>query len=418
MFAEIITIGDELLIGQVVDTNSAWMGHELNKTGIEIIRRVTVRDRAEEITQAVDAAMKRVRLVFVTGGLGPTKDDITKQTLAKYFGTKLVFSQAVYENIQRVLIHRVPMNSLNKSQAYVPEDATIINNKVGTAPITLFRKGEQMLFSLPGVPQEMKVAMTDEIIPLLKEHYQTDHIIHRTFIVRNYPESVLAEKLEKWENDLPDSIKLAYLPKAGLVRLRLTGRSKNLETLKTSIKEEANKLKSILKADLFESNDSPLEEVIGKMLKTNNLTLSTAESCTGGGIGARITSVPGSSAYFRGGIIAYDNKIKVSLLHVSEDTLAKHGAVSEETVREMVKGAMETLETDCAVATSGIAGPDGGTPQKPVGTIWIAAACKNEIITRKQFSNSGRELNTERAVNNALLLLCELLEKGNIANIQ
>ncbi len=410
MFAEIITIGDELLIGQVTDTNSTWMGRELNKVGIEVIRVVSVRDRADEITEAVDDAMNRADIVLMTGGLGPTKDDITKQTLCAYFDTELVFSEEVFENIKRVLASKIPMNALNKSQAMVPKDCLVINNRVGSASVSWFEKNGKVLVSMPGVPQEMITVMSEEVIPRLRKKFDTDVIIHKTFTVKNYPESVLAEKLESWEETLPESIKLAYLPKPGIIRLRLTGRGKDKEEVQSRISVEGCKLKSILGDAVFDEEDTPLEILIGNLLREKNLTVSTAESCTGGSIAAKLTSVPGSSDYFKGGIVAYSNEIKESLLGVSSETLKKQGAVSEETVIEMVKGAMKALKTDCAVSTSGIAGPGGGTKEKPVGTVWIAAAYKNEIRTMKQDTDRGREMNIERAGNNAFLLLLDLLK--------
>lgn len=407
MFAEIITIGDELLIGQVVDTNSAWMGEELNKAGIEVIQITSVRDREDEILKAVDNAMKRVNLVLVTGGLGPTRDDITLQTLASYFNTELVFSQAVYNNIVKVLSGRAPMNQLNTAQAYVPEKATIIQNRVGTAPITWYQENDRILISMPGVPHEMKTAMNEEIIPRLKSIIGNEYIIHKTFLVRNHPESLLAEKLEKWETNLPESIKLAYLPNAGIIRLRLTARGDNESLLICILEKESCKLKDILLDDIFdEGKDSP-EKLIAELFIQKGLTLATAESCTGGKIASQLTAMPGSSAYFKGSIVAYHNDVKISLLQVSPSTLESYGAVSEETVIEMVKGAMETLKTDCAVATSGIAGPTGGTAEKPVGTVWIAAGYGDKVITMKQEGDRGRQTNTERAVNNALFLLYE-----------
>lgn len=410
MFAEIITIGDELLIGQVVDTNSAWMGRELNKVGIEVIRVVSVRDRENEITEAVDAAMKRCDIVLMTGGLGPTKDDITKQTLCKYFDTKLVFSEDVFENVKRVLSGRIPMNALNKSQAMVPEDCIVINNPVGSASVSWFERNGKVLVSMPGVPQEMTTVMSGEIIPRLCRKFRTDTIVHRTFTVQHYPESVLAEKLESWEMALPDCIKLAYLPKPGLIRLRLTGRGKDKVAVEQQVAIEESKLKAILGEDIFDEENALIEVLLGNLLREKNLSVSTAESCTGGNIAARLTSVPGSSEYFQGGIVAYSNEVKMDILHVSSETVAAFGAVSEQTVIEMAKGAMNALKTDCAMATSGIAGPGGGTPEKPVGTVWIAVAYKSEIRTMKQETNRGREMNVERACNNAMLMLHELIK--------
>ena len=410
MFAEIITIGDELLIGQVTDTNSAWMGQELNKIGIEVLRVVSVRDREEEILEAIDNAMERVNIVLVTGGLGPTKDDITKQTLCKYFHTQLVFSEEVFENVKRVLAGKIPMNALNKSQAMVPENCTVINNPVGSASVSWFEKDGKVLVSMPGVPQEMTAVMTGSVLPKLHERFQTDVIIHQTFLVQHYPESVLAEKLEPWESALPECIKLAYLPKLGIIRLRLTGRGQREEEVKKLLDCEKVKLEKILDDDIFSEEDVPLEIIVGELLRKKKLTVSTAESCTGGSIAARLTSIAGSSEYFNGSVVAYSNDVKMGLLHVSTETLERYGAVSEQTVIEMVKGAMKALKTDCAVATSGIAGPGGGTPEKPVGTVWIAAGYKNEIRTYKQETNRGRAMNIERAGNNALLMLRDLLK--------
>ena len=410
MFAELITIGDELLIGQVVDTNSAWMGRELNNIGIEVLRIVSVRDREEEILEAIDNAMKRANIVLVTGGLGPTKDDITKQTLCKYFNTELIFSEEVFENVKRVLAGKIPMNKLNKGQAMVPKNCTVINNPVGSASVSWFERDGKVLVSMPGVPQEMTTVMAESVLPKLHERFQTDVIMHQTFLVQHYPESVLAEKLEAWEVALPDCIKLAYLPKLGIIRLRLTGRGHDRKEVETLLNREKAKLETILGEDIFSEEDTPLEVIIGELLKKRKLTVSTAESCTGGSIAERLTSIAGSSEYFKGSIVAYSNEVKKDLLHVSSETLEKYGAVSEETVIEMVKGAMKALKTDCAVATSGIAGPGGGTPEKPVGTVWIAAGYKNEIRTYKQETNRGRAMNIERADNNALLMLRDLLK--------
>ena len=410
MFAELITIGDELLIGQVVDTNSAWMGRELNNIGIEVLRIVSVRDREEEILEAIDNAMKRVNIVLVTGGLGPTKDDITKQTLCKYFNTELIFSEEVFENVKRVLTGKIPMNKLNKGQAMVPKNCTVINNPVGSASVSWFERDGKVLVSMPGVPQEMTTVMAESVLPKLHERFQTDVIMHQTFLVQHYPESVLAEKLEAWEVALPDCIKLAYLPKLGIIRLRLTGRGHDRKEVETLLNREKAKLETILGEDIFSEEDTPLEVIIGELLKKRKLTVSTAESCTGGSIAERLTSIAGSSEYFKGSIVAYSNEVKKDLLYVSSETLEKYGAVSEETVIEMVKGAMKALKTDCAVATSGIAGPGGGTPEKPVGTVWIAAGYKNEIRTYKQETNRGRAMNIERAGNNTLLILRDLLK--------
>ena len=312
--------------------------------------------------------------------------------------------------MKRVLAGKIPLNALNKSQAMVPENCTVINNRVGSASVSWFEKDGKVLVSMPGVPQEMTTVMGEEVIPRLCAKFHTDAIVHRTFTVQNYPESVLAEKLEPWEVALPSCIKLAYLPKPGLIRLRLTGRGQDRQEVETYLNVESAKLEAILGEDILDEEDTPIEILIGELLKKKKLTLSTAESCTGGSIAARVTSVAGSSEYFKGSVVAYSNEIKMKLLGVSMETLEKKGAVSEETVIEMVKGAMKALKTDCAVATSGIAGPGGGTKEKPVGTVWIAAAYKNEICTMKQETDRGREMNVERAGNNALLLLRKLVK--------
>lgn len=270
MFAELITIGDELLIGQVVDTNSAWMGRELNNIGIEVLRIVSVRDREEEILEAIDNAMKRVNIVLVTGGLGPTKDDITKQTLCKYFNTELIFSEEVFENVKRVLAGKIPMNKLNKGQAMVPKNCTVINNPVGSASVSWFERDGKVLVSMPGVPQEMTTVMAESVLPKLHERFQTDVIMHQTFLVQHYPESVLAEKLEAWEVALPDCIKLAYLPKLGIIRMRLTGRGHDRKEVETLLNREKAKLETILGEDIFSEEDTPLEVIIGELLKRGN----------------------------------------------------------------------------------------------------------------------------------------------------
>lgn len=410
MFAEIITIGDELLIGQVIDTNSSWIGKELNKQGIEVIQITSIRDREQEILNALDEAMRRADIILITGGLGPTKDDITKQTLCRYFNTELVFSPEVFENVKKVLSHRIPLNQLNKDQALVPKDCTVINNRVGSASVSWFDKDKKVVVSMPGVPEEMKVVMTEEILPRLHKQFKTDVILHQTFLVKNHPEAILAEELADFEEALPEELSLAYLPKLGLIRLRITARGQNKELLESYLKQSKQQLEYILAEDILIEDDYPIEYVIGELLKEKKLTLSTAESCTGGKIGTQLTAMPGSSEFYKGSVIAYSNEVKINLLNVSQETLDKKGAVSEETVIEMVKGVMNALHTDCAVATSGVAGPSGGTKDKPVGMVWMAAAYGENVITKLQEGDRGREMNITRASNGALLLLHELIK--------
>ena len=411
MFAEIITIGDELLIGQVVDTNSAWIGRKLNEIGIEVLAIVSVRDRENEIIEALDDALSKVDVVLITGGLGPTKDDITKQTLCKYFNTELVFSQEVFENIQRILGERKMLNKLNTTQAMVPKDCKVINNPVGTASVSWFEKRGKIVVSMPGVPQEMKAVMNESILGMLQGKSK-EVILHQNFFVQHYSESALAEKLKAWECELPPCLKLAYLPQFGIVHLRLTARGGDKHLLEKQLEQQKSNLECILGKAIYSEEDGQIEKIIGELLMKAEASISTAESCSGGNLSARFTSVPGCSRYVRGGVVAYANEVKTNVLHVSPETLMKHGAVSEQTVIEMVKGAIDLFGTDYAIATSGIAGPGGGTTEKPVGTIWIAVGSKENILTYKQETNFGRITNVERAVNNALLMFYNILSKN------
>lgn len=411
IFAEIITVGDELLIGQVVDTNSAWMGKKLNQFGIAVNRITSVRDDSKEITEAVNSALKRVDIVLITGGLGPTKDDITKTTLCQYFNTELVFDEAVYKNIKRILAGRIPMNEQNKSMAYVPKSCTVIPNHVGSASISWFDHQGKVLVSMPGVPDEMKTAMEQEILPRLNKKFDTDFILHETYIVKNYPESVLAEVLEEWEDKLPSFIRLAYLPKPGAMRLRLTAQGEDKAKLEETLRLAEEGLRKILKHDVFAEDDKPLEEQLGIWLRKHKYTVATAESCTGGRVAAKIAAIPGCSDYFNGSIVAYQNGVKRMQLGVQSATLEKHGAVSEETALEMVQGVCKQLHSDCGIATTGIAGPTGAAPGKPVGTVWIAVKCGDKIRTRLLNYDHGREMNIERTCNQGFFMLMELLQE-------
>lgn len=405
---EIITIGDEILIGQIVDTNSAWMAAELNKAGFEVAQITSVHDNEAHITEALDNALNRADIVLFTGGIGPTKDDITKQTLCKYFGTQLVFSNDVYRNVEAFLASRNrSMNDLNKSQAMVPENCKVIQNKVGTAPITWFDKNEKVVVSMPGVPYEMKQVMTDEIIPRLQQQYKTPVIIHRTVIVQGYPESELALKIEEWENALPANIHLAYLPNHSLVKLRLSGASEDGLSLEFAINQQIASLTNLLGNAIIAFDDLPLEVQIGQFFSAHQLTLSTAESCTGGNIAHLITTISGSSAYFNGSVVAYSNEVKNQVLGVSADDIREHGAVSSQVVEQMAEGVRRLLHTDFGVATSGIAGPTGGTPEKPVGTVWIAVSSPAGVVSRVFHFSGSRQLIIDRSTQAALLFLKE-----------
>ncbi len=413
MQVEIITIGDEILIGQIVDTNSAWMAAELNKAGFEVVQITSVHDNEKQITEALELALERAEVVLFTGGIGPTKDDITKLTLCRYFGAELVFDAQVYADIEKLLKNRMrAMNELTKSQAMVPDKAVIISNPIGTAPITWFNKGEKVVVSMPGVPYEMKRAMEFEIIPRLQKQFQSQAIVHKTLLVTGYPESALALKIADWENALPEQIHLAYLPHFNIVKLRLSAAQDDFVSTKNEIDRQVALLKAILGDAVIAEEDISLEALVGRHLRATGKTLATAESCTGGHIAHRITTVAGSSAYFKGSVIAYSNEIKSGLLGVDEQVINRDGAVSEEVVRQMAIGVADKLSADYVIATSGIAGPDGGTDEKPVGTVWIAVGTKDSLVSRRFQFSLDRQLNIERTTQTALLMLMEIAESG------
>jgi len=411
MDVEIITIGDELLIGQVVDTNSSWMGKILNDNGFRIVRKAVVGDIGADIANAVEDAMKRVPIVMLTGGLGPTRDDITLNTLCRYFGCKLHFSDAVYANIEQIFRSSGrTMNELTRRQAMVPEGALILRNRAGTAPCTCFERDGRMLISMPGVPAEMRWLMENEVIPLLKRRFARDiTVAHRTCSVAGYTESALAIKLSAFEDKLPPFVKLAYLPDAGIIRLRITVQHQDATQAVTAAEELKAELGDILGDSIIAFEDKRIEVLVGEQLRAAGLTVGTAESCTGGAVAAALTSVAGSSDYFKGGVVAYSNAVKTALLGVSVNDLSVHGAVSREVAEQMALGALDALGCNCAVATSGIAGPGGGSDEKPVGTVWIAvanaAAGRKRVISQKYLFSTVREINIRRAVNMALLML-------------
>lgn len=414
ILVELITIGDEILIGQIVDTNSAWMATVLNQEGFRIKQITSLSDDTDHILEAVDLAFKRADVVLVTGGLGPTKDDITKQTLCNYFNTELVYDTTVQENIQALFKDRpVVLNELTLNQAYVPKSAIIIQNKRGTAPVTWFDKGDQVLVSMPGVPSEMQWVMSHEVVPRLKAHFKTPALMHRTVLVHGYPESSLAITLTDWENNLPSWTKLAYLPSPGLVKLRLTGSLDKPEDLAASLERELVSLRTILGNAILAEADIPVEAVVGQALKNHGLTLSTAESCTGGRIAHLLTSIPGSSAYFTGSVVAYDNRIKVEALGVDPASLETEGAVSQTVVEQMAAGIRQRFGTDLALAVSGIAGPDGGSPEKPVGTVWICASSGSENLSRRYQFGQNRSRTVDMAALSAMALLLEVINHTN-----
>ena len=412
--AEIITIGDELLIGQVIDTNSAWMARALNEIGIDVVYKSTVGDNRQDIIDAFDRAFSRVDLALVTGGLGPTKDDITLNALCEFFHTELIFDEKTLETIQSVIRWtNKPLNSLTRDQAYVPKSATVIQNRMGTAPATWFEKEGKVLVSMPGVPYEMQCLMTEEIVPRLKARLpHQDSILHQTFWVANYTESLLALHLESFESELPSNIRLAYLPSAGLIRLRLTGRSEDTQALLQAMTFQKKKLHALLGKNLISEGDDPLEQVLDRKLKETGLSLSLAESCTGGKLSTLFTLIPGCSAYYKGSATSYSNEAKINLLGVSADDLDQSGAVSRPVVEQMAEGACRLFVSDCSIATSGIAGPDGGTPDKPVGTVWIAVRYGNQLRSECFRFTGNRENIILRACNTGMRMLLELLHNS------
>ena len=453
MRAEIITIGDELLIGQVVDTNSAWMAQRLNEVGISLHQITSVHDNREHILTALDEAFSRADIVLTTGGLGPTKDDITKHVMCEFFGTQLVEDSFVRAHIHELYKDRLDaLNRLTATQWLVPESATILPNRVGSAPIMVFDEFKverlkfkvnetseavtsdsqlstfniqppKLLVALPGVPHEMKIAMTEQVLPYLSTIGEIDllrsdlqaagqSIVHKTILVHGIPESKLAIHIEDWENALPSSIHLAYLPKDGIIRLRLSSYG---EATEAEIQSHIDTLLPLISDYLLATEDISLEALAGRLLKQQGMTIATAESCTGGRLAAALNAQSGSSAYYMGSVVAYDNSVKTNVLGVSPETLNTDGAVSESTVRQMAEGVRTLLHTDYAIATSGIAGPTGGTPDKPVGTVWIAWATPNGTEARCFHFGAARERDqiTQRAVTEAIVHLIKLLNTNH-----
>ncbi len=407
--ASIITIGDELLIGQTIDSNSAWIGQELNKIGVWLRRRVAVGDVWDDIWNALDAESKGSDIIIITGGLGPTADDITKPLLCKYFGGKLVVNEEVLAHVkhlfEKVYRRPGPLLERNLKQAEVPDVCTVLHNARGTAPGMWFEKDGKIFISLPGVPSEMKGLMTDEVLPRIPKYFKLPFILHRTLFTMGTGESMIAEKIKDFETGLPEHIRLAYLPGYGMVKLRLTSKGDDKLKIEKELNEKFSALKELVQEWLVTDEDENLATVVQKILKEKNKTIGTAESCTGGYIAHLITSNSGSSVGYKGSIVSYANDVKEKILGVTDKTLRTAGAVSEETVIQMVKGAVEKLNVDFVVATSGIMGPDGGTKEKPVGTVWIAAGNKEKIETAKLAFRFDRERNIEMTAHTALNFL-------------
>ncbi|MDR2836098.1 MAG: competence/damage-inducible protein A [Bacteroidales bacterium] len=409
MKANIITIGDEILIGQIIDTNSGYIAKNLNSIGIAVDKMFSCSDEKAEIIETLDFALKHADIVFITGGLCPTNDDITKTTLCEYFNSNLILDSQILDFIKkRYDSIGVNFTENNQNQALIPDNAKIFKNEIGSAQCMMFSKDKKIIFSLPGVPVEMIHIFDNELFPYLKENYSNDSIKFKNLLIVDISESALAEKIKNWENSLPEFLKVAYLPSYGYLKLRISCYNtdkKNYEILENKF----NEVKEIISDKIISEEDISIEELLGKLLKEENATISTAESCTGGKIASMLTSVPGSSEYFKGSVVAYDNEVKTNVLNVDEECLKKYGAVSLDTVEKMAVGVKNLLKTDFSIATSGIAGPTGGTSEKPVGTVCISVATKENVYIGKFFFNSNRTANILRAANLGIIKLIKIL---------
>ena len=406
-----IVIGDELLIGQVTDTNSGWIARHMAPLGWEPLSVRVIADDAAQIKLAIDQAFASADLVLMTGGIGPTKDDITKQTLLSYFGGEMVLHEQSRRNVDEMFARRgIAMNELTAQQAMVPSSCQVILNEVGTAPIMWFEQGNKVLVSMPGVPHETRTMMERAVIPRIVKRFHSDvDVEYRTMVVIDYAESALAEKLAPLEQQLPSYIHLAYLPEQGIIRLRLTGTHASHEVLNADMDRISQQLHKILGSCIIADADKPLAQIVGERLRKHQLTLSTAESCTGGNIAHKITEIAGSSDYFMGSVVSYSNDVKHRVLGVDQTVLDTCGAVSQPVVEQMVAGACNVCHTNCAVATSGVAGPGGGTPDKPVGTVWMAARVGDVTVSRCHHFNGSRAQIIDRATTHALIMLLHLL---------
>ena len=411
MKATILSIGDELLIGQTLNTNAHWMSQQLTAIGVDVLRHVSVSDKRAEIVGALDTAMADTQVILITGGLGPTSDDITKDVLCEYFGGSLVFNEAAYENIRQIFNRRNrEISEATRQVAFLPDNCLPIQNAFGTAAGMLFRRDDRVVVSMPGVPYEMKAMVENGVIPYLQSEFTLPLILHHHFYTAGVGETQLAELLTDFEKNKPADMGLAYLPSVGKVRLRLTLKGQDKADLQSRMQAARETVYAAVKAHVYAEEDIPLEQVVGRLLAERGKTLGTAESCTGGYIAHLITSVAGSSDYFKGSVIAYSNEIKQQVLGVQAATLEAHGAVSEQTVREMLSGALKVLDTDVAIAVSGVAGPGGGSEEKPVGTVYIGVAdAETSVVLRHGFTNN-RERNIQLSGVLALVMLKNFLQ--------
>lgn len=405
--ATIITIGDELLIGQVIDTNSAFIAQKLNSIGVDVHQRIAVGDDKASITLALDTAINQSQIVIITGGLGPTADDITKPLLNQYFGGKMIIDQPTLDHISYIFeqVHKRPMIERNRKQAEVPDVCEVLFNQTGTAPGMLFKKNNSLIFSLPGVPHEMKWLTTEKVIPILQAHFKLGVIAHRTLLTAGVGESFLAESILEFENSLPSTIKLAYLPSYGMVRLRLTGKSDDANALNSQIDGLFNQLKEQVKDYLVTDKDETLEVLVGRLLKEQNQTVATAESCTGGYIGHLLSKHAGSSSFFTGSVVSYDNRIKTEFLDVPTSILQTVGAVSKEAVEQMAVAIRSKMKTDFGISVSGIMGPSGQTDEKPLGMVWIGVSNKEKVVSKVFYLRFDRQKNIEVTAIQAINLL-------------
>ena len=416
---EIITIGDEILIGQIVDTNSAFIGQLLNLNGMSVKQISSVSDSREHIMKALDEAKSRADIILITGGLGPTKDDITKKTLCEYFNTTMRFDEGAYEDVTNIFAtYGKEVTPINRLQAEVPAICEVLRNKVGTAPGMWFNVDGKIFVSMPGVPFEMKALMTEQVVPRIRAMFKLPVIVHKTILTQGIGESTLSELLNDWEDSLgPLNIKLAYLPSPGMVRLRMSSKGEDEKKLRDLSDQKIEELKKIIPEyiygyEVYGEEKETLEMMVGKMLRERKKTVSTAESCTGGYISHLITKVPGSSQYYTGSVISYAYEIKESELGVPHDVIMQHGAVSQPVVEQMAKAIRERYKTDYSISASGIAGPDGGTTDKPVGTVWIAVATPDKVISEKFLFGNNRERNIQKTANAALNMLKKELENS------
>lgn len=411
MNAAVITIGKEILIGQITDTNAAFIGQKLTETGLEVVRMITVTDTVESIGSALKEASEYAGIIISTGGLGPTSDDVTKPALCRYFQTSLTLHRPTRDHIQQLLAARnMQMNELNAAQAMLPASAQVLFNQYGTAPGLWFEKEGKHYIFLPGVPFEMKAILLDDVLPELKKRFSLPLILHRTIMTQGLPESYMAERLQDFEKQLPPGVSLAYLPSYGGVRLRISASGRNRQELEHLVDGQIQLALKVIQPFVYGYDEESLPEAIGKILRERKLSLSVAESCTGGSIAAAVTSVPGSSEYFKGGVVAYSNEIKEKELLVPAGLIQKHGAVSKEVVMAMAGGILRKFNTDLTIAVTGIAGPGGGTPDKPVGTVWIAVGDKSNIVVRAFRFGENRERNIYRTTQTALNMLRMLVQ--------